>query len=167
MDATQKQKLQKLVQLANFLDDLPHSKFHMPHWASEDATKSSCGTAGCAAGWAATIFHKEGWSILNRFVYFNDFYGEFAFSEFFGISITESIYITKFLDKFIHHYHMPNPSLVSYVEEFDLKSADDITPAMAAIRIRKVVAGYDPSLLEDKTVPEYKKEPCKNVSTFA
>jgi hypothetical protein len=167
MDATQKQKLQKLVQLANFLDDLPHSKFHMPCWTSDDATENSCGTAGCAAGWAATIFHKEGWSILNRFVYFNDFYGEFAFSEFFGISITESIYITKFLNKNTYDHSMPNPSLVSYIEEFNLISEDDITPAMAAIRIRKVVAGYDPSLLEDKTVPEYKKEPCKNVSTFA
>ncbi len=163
----QTEKLKKLVQLANFLDDLPHSKFHMPCWASDDATENSCGTAGCAAGWAATIFHKEGWSIDGRCVYFDKFYGEVAFSEFFGISITESIYITKFLDNSVHNFYMPNPSLVSYAEEFNLKSADDITPAMAAIRIRRVVAEYDPSLLEDKTVPEYKKEPCKNVSTFA
>lgn len=38
-----------LNQWANFLDDLPHDKFHMPKWSSEDRTETSCGTAGCAA----------------------------------------------------------------------------------------------------------------------
>lgn len=47
----------KLAALANFLDDLPHDRFHMPAWGSDDAAETSCGTAGCACGWAATVYN--------------------------------------------------------------------------------------------------------------
>ena len=83
----------RLVQLHNFLLDLPHSRFHMPRWSSPDATEESCGTAGCAAGWAATKFHSLGFRLssiahpfLGKLPSFDGFEGIYAFAWFFGLT---------------------------------------------------------------------------------
>lgn len=137
------EQLTKLRTLANFLDDLPHDKFHMPQWASPDASEDACGTAGCAAGWAATVFKKEGWSFAKgsnwTMVQWNNLRGSFAFGAFFGLDRYEARWITT--------------DFVSYLEEFGVP-ADDITPRMAAKRIRDVIEMYDPSMLEEQTVVE-------------
>lgn len=140
----------KLAQLANFLDDLPHDKFHMPVWASDDATEYSCGTAGCACGWAATIFHKEGWHFKKWFppkddktlyipAYKDNDTGTDSFASFFEIDQRHAYYITCNLaggtDCYIEKYNLPNP--------------DCITPRHAADRIREVLRQYDPRVLEE------------------
>lgn len=160
IDKTKLAKLAKLVTLMNFLDDLPHRKFYMPGWSSADRTRKSCGTAGCACGWAATIFAKEGWSfdsegfprIKSRVWTYSDVQ---AFAFFFGITYSESFWITCDLDDEILELSPSNKARIrklgfSYAVEHSLLLIEDITPHMAADRIRKIVAKYDPSLLEEK-----------------
>lgn len=164
----------KLAQLANFLDDLPHSKFHMPKWCSPNATAYSCGTAGCAAGWAATIFNKEGWqchpphplSLSDKYNRYGSIVlripnsttiliGAEAFAVFFGISTGQACFITGyFLVDQYEHYIVPDDDREyldkhkSYKEEFGVEP-DDITPSMAAKRIRDVIRECDPTVLEE------------------
>lgn len=47
----------RLLVLAEFLDKLPPERFEYSHWIADDgsATKTSCGTSGCALGWAASM----------------------------------------------------------------------------------------------------------------
>jgi hypothetical protein len=161
----QREKLLKLRTLANFLDDLPHDKFHMPTWASDDFTDNSCGTAGCACGWAATIFANDGFSFVldernNPVPKFEGVYGSDAFASFFGISKQDASWITAILgvwDAAMAH-GFSGWTLSSYVSEYDLASRDDITPRHAADRIRRVIAKYDPTILDEPTscaVPQH------------
>lgn len=146
-------KLRKLRTLANFLDDLPHDKFHMPTWASPDATDESCGTAGCAAGWAATIFHKEGCSFSygipifsNRATYPTSCLGIVkGFAEFFGISSDDANWITCDLRVAWNKKGWP-----SYCDEYGLSNAKLITPRHAADRIRNVIKRLAPELLTEE-----------------
>lgn len=124
-----------LNQLANFLDDLPSDKFHMPRWCSSDSTEKSCGTAGCACGWAATIFHNQGWSIRGILPWYNEQPGWMGFAEFFEIETRHALWITCRLSSDSPHAN----SGVPYTEEYSLNSSDDITPRHAADRIRKVI----------------------------
>jgi hypothetical protein len=148
----------KLLQLANFLDDLPHDKFHMPTWVSRDCTKDSCGTAGCACGWAATIFKKEGWSIGGPYGAFipvfevnhASFYGQVGFAKFFEISLSDAWAITCYLHNMcIFTGDFKSVIKDGYREEYDLKSVKDITPRHAADRIRKVLGAIAPELLQE------------------
>lgn len=133
-------KHRKLLTLANFLDDLPHDKFHMPTYSTDDFNETSCGTAGCACGWAATVFAKDGWSwkrathIDGGLPSFNWNAGWLGFADFFGISTADAIYICA--------------DFVSYQEEYGVYAAQ-ITPRIAADRIRKVIARYATELLEE------------------
>lgn len=52
MDATHKERL---LLLAGFLEKLPPEKFNYGQWAGTDRTATSCGTVGCALGWAASM----------------------------------------------------------------------------------------------------------------
>jgi hypothetical protein len=131
-------QLRKLAALANFLDDLPHRRFYMPGWVSEDATATSCGTAGCACGWAATVYAGEGWIIDDGVVCFGRRYGALAFAGFFGIDFKLAYWITIGFDRH-------GPKFPGYVEEFNIEKSADITPSMAAKRIRDVVLMYDPT----------------------
>jgi hypothetical protein len=153
----QRTKLRKLVTLANFLDDLPHDRFHMPSWAAIDATTESCGTAGCACGWAATVFQKDGWTLMQYaplvlIPKWGEYVNEWAFALFFGIRYEESAAITVLLGGRINE-HERFAGFATYVDEYGLTNESAITPRHAADRIRKVVARYDASLLEDKSKP--------------
>lgn len=55
----------RLLKLADFLDKLPRKRFTYDRWVAEDWTEKSCGTAGCALGWAASMpaFQRLGLSI--------------------------------------------------------------------------------------------------------
>lgn len=144
-----------LARLANFLDDLPHDRFHMPAWCSIDATERSCGTAGCAAGWAATIYARIGWDITPPEeglsfgqVMYDGKEGADAFAAFFALRIEESTWITGHLDAFSAAWGIDLPShMPTYTREHCLKSAKDITPRHAAKRIRDVLARVDPDAL--------------------
>jgi hypothetical protein len=167
-----REKLLKLVRLANFLDDLPHDRFYMPHWASRDFTTTSCGTAGCAAGWAATIYNKdwvfnmiEGWPFLrnscNTRTLLHPSIVDFA--DYFGITIGDAAYITSFLNNacvFLRHENNIRPDRLPYTKKYNLFVSEDITPRHAADRIREVVAEYDPELLLGKTTPAQGERPC-------
>ena len=94
-----KDQLRKLAALANFLEDLPSERFHMPRWADDDATDTSCGTAACACGWAATIYAREGWSFYSfhdhaRVPCYQNAPNQAGFSEFFGIGAEMANWIT-------------------------------------------------------------------------
>lgn len=172
MTEDRRTKLKRLVTLANFLDDLPHSKFHMPTWVSPDATETSCGTAGCACGWAATIFNKLGWKILNKSptVIYNIDGIEFGasqhhgFARFFDISLSQAYYITSYLfgDKDVAQLTFRGitrgwvgedlvylDTKVSYKAKYRLASEYLITPQHAADRIREVIREIDPTLLDE------------------
>ncbi len=141
-------RFDRLNQLANFLDDLPHDKFHMPEWCSEDSTDGSCGNAGCACGWAATIFHTQGWSIHGLMPWYNRQPGWQGFAEFFEIETRHALWITC-------HLCSGSPYLddqPTYTQEYGLSSADDITPRHAADRIRKVITMLGSEVTEDYPV---------------
>ncbi len=92
---------ERLLKLAEFLKTVPREKFDMNVWASDDATKNNCGTAGCAVGWAATCFKRSGFYLDNSYCEFNHppipAYKEFtdwnAVREFFKITLDESYYL--------------------------------------------------------------------------
>lgn len=129
----------KLAALANFLDDLPHDRFHMPKWNDEDASEFHCGTAACACGWAGTVYIKEGWNFLRdngRWIgpYYGNTNGTSAFSTFFCIPRFEAELITS--------------GFQEYLRDFGV-TGTGITPRMAATRIREVLARVDPSALAE------------------
>ena len=124
----------RLVQLHNFLLDLPHSRFHMPRWCSADATEESCGSAGCAAGWAATKFHYLGFRLdsiqrplFGRFPEFDGFQGTLAFAWFFGLTGDEAQKITN--------------DFASYIRDYGVQP-EHLTPAMVADRIARILSNY-------------------------
>ncbi len=67
MNATGKRRLLKL---ADFLYSLPRrTKFNMDFFAEKiDDGKPACGTAACAAGWAASIpsFRRAGYKLIRQ-----------------------------------------------------------------------------------------------------
>lgn len=170
MTPDHREKLLKLVRLANFLDDLPHDRFHMPFWSSRGATRYSCGTAGCAAGWAATIFSKDwefylGAPLLQRVPRRkSDMHTCPDFAAYFGIREDEAHAIALGMT-------CDFGGFVSYIAEYGIwdgredmnDAALRITPRHAADRIRKVVARYDPALLEDRTKPAVPASACVSV----
>jgi len=166
-------RLSKLLRLANFLDDLPHDRFHMPDWCSDDATETHCGTAGCAAGWAVSLYWREGFILKDgtpSYAGAEDCRAG-AFAAFFGITEHEAEWITCTLGLFDEgvndHDHsvrlddfmgtadrfivLPASDFdyPSYCREYGIDSPDLITPWMAADQIRKVIAWHDAGILEE------------------
>lgn len=168
-----------LAQLANFMDDLPSDKLHMPEWASASFTSTHCGTAGCAGGWAATLFHKHGLEIsfmkgpwYKPVIIYDCFIDENvkdisdrtpdsldkplfsaeAFSVFFGIPYLLGIHITSNLGT---SYNINFPS---YCEEHNLSESTKITPRHVAKRIRDVLQIIDPDALEEQGKPPVPKQ---------
>ncbi len=166
-----KVKHQRLLALANFLDDLPSDRFHMPAWVSLDATEHSCGTAGCACGWAATLFQKEGFilrseSYRGTLIFYpalNDGkekvqVPERIFAEFFGITREFAYAITSAFQGDVYGYLDNQFIMQSYYNFYGTKpDGSDITPRHAADRIRKVLAIVDPDVLKEE-------EQCKLMS---
>ncbi len=188
-------RLVKLNRLANFIDDLPHDRFHMPDWGSKDANKSSCGTAGCACGWAVTMFHKQGFYFDGKIPRFmkkdedgDDLCGSQAFAWFFGIAHNDASWITVCLEECDEWLGVPDMELhqkfyfqdgefwstqelseqleypsytrvhnLKYKEEGGIGPTKQITPRMAAARIRLVIAKYDPTVLGEPKLIEHLK----------
>lgn len=134
---------------ANFLDDLPSDRFHMPAWGSKDATRVSCGSAGCAGGWAATVFNHLGLQLeiadqvnLDGACYAIPCYkgeqGYGAIARFFQISPEMSCYITM--------------QFRGYTDEYGV-TPDKITPRHAADRIRKVIVKLGGTVVTDYPIP--------------
>ncbi len=75
---------ERMTVWADFLDDVPQDQFDMDTWW--------CGTAGCAAGWAARIpeFAEAGFGLTgsgaNKQPCYQDEVGENAVAEFFGLN---------------------------------------------------------------------------------
>lgn len=169
MRLTQRDRHFLLRELMNFLQDLPSSKFHMPDWAdAETATETHCGTAGCAFGWGVSIHHRFGLSFSRNRLgyplpYLSDARGQplarySAFSYFYGVSWDQAFYVTSahMGDPFVTRGDSGDPSpryLIPYAAQFNLKSSRDITPAMAASRIREVLSNVDPSILDEEKFP--------------
>jgi len=180
-------RLRKLNTLANFIEDLPSDKFFMPHWGStKDATKITCGTAGCAAGWAVTLFHRRGLQMVfstnegagTPCPTYRGFLGSQAFATYFGIKFDEAEWIVSSLEAPTYmllscgsgrstdyatgdadDQLYQDEILPSYVDEHDLDSTSEITSRMAARRIRQVLRVYDPSLLDEQiaVIPDWAK----------
>lgn len=136
-----------LAGLANFIEDLPHSRFTMPQWSDyTDRTERSCGTAGCACGWAATVHAARGWyfvlpkvNVYATAPIWNHRCGCDAFAAFFQLDPADAELIT-----------MP----AKYDEEFGTSRP---TPVQTAKRIRDVLRRIDPAALDEPTacaVPE-------------
>ncbi len=146
-DLTPRERHRLLAELANFLDDLPHDRFHMPKWASPDATAHSCGTAACACGWGATIHQKQGWTFIDlptgdgescRCPFFEGQSGYVGFACFYGLSLDLAQAIT-----------MPYSNVMpSYFDDYGAAFVH-VTPRHAADRIRKVLAIVDPEVLTE------------------
>jgi hypothetical protein len=121
---------QRLLELADFLDRLPPDcEFDMDDFATNiEGGKPKCGTAACAAGWAATIpsFQHAGYR-LTRYLAFGtvtpEFDGETGFEalrQFFDMDDYE---VTKAFD--------------NYDPDTEEKQPND--PKAAAKRIRDLV----------------------------
>lgn len=149
-------RFDRLNSWANFIEDLPHDRFHMPRFADRDCTTISCGTAGCAAGWAVTKFNDKGlvlyWPNANPlFVtpFYNGELGEFAISEFFGIPVELASWII-----YERNQYWGDRVLLSYMLQFRLETFADVTPQIAADRIRRVI-----KLLGGEVQLDYKDQP--------
>lgn len=89
----------RLRKLAKFLrEKVPLKKFDMGEWADLDFKPNKCGTAACAAGWATTIFRKQGLRLNNgslgnpRPEYKGDF-GIDSLVKFFDLKETQARYL--------------------------------------------------------------------------
>ena len=146
-------KTDKLNTLANFMDDLPRKSCHMPTWAADDATEFSCGSSGCACGWAATIFRKEGWSFdiscpMGAVPTFGVSSGAAAFARFFEIPLDSAWSIT-----------MPSTSVhhPSYYDQFKVITFESVTPQMVATRIRDIIRHNGGEVVEDYPITSHKE----------
>lgn len=143
-EMTDHEKHVLLARFANRLDDLPHDKFHMPEYCAKDATEHSCGSAGCAAGWAATFYSGLGIHLKQTMKYVGDtryfpvfrgFFAHNAFAYFFAIPKEAGEEICT--------------DFMGYEERFGTKTTRDITPFHAAATIRGVLARIDPAALTE------------------
>lgn len=138
-------KERELNMLANFMDDLPSDRLHMPQFADpSDSTKTHCGSAGCAAGWAVSLFHREGFTLTTPdFIpVFEGKHGSWGFAWFFDIPICEAGSIV---------YSGGSSHIPDYLEEFGV-SFEDVTPRMVAKRIRDVIRVLGGTVQEDVPV---------------
>jgi len=145
LEPGQREKLVKLARLQNFMEDIP-TRVNMHRWCGPDVTVSSCGTTGCEAGWAATVFHDEGWyfgeeSAGGRIPIRPGYQLETVFScfsDFFGISRHEAVMIC-------------DPS--AYDDEDRENQTQNgrvvVTARDAVRRARAIIAEYDPSILTE------------------
>jgi hypothetical protein len=90
----------RLLRLADFLDNLPAGRFDYNHWVGSDWQGDpdlSCGTTACAMGWATTIpeFRALGLKLdhTRPTPYFGEKFGSEAAAEFFDISNEDAIYL--------------------------------------------------------------------------
>ena len=97
--ATKRDYVNRLNRWADFLDDVDFKKkngvFNIGVWALESNNgKPVCGTAACAAGWAAAIpsFRKAGFRLddFNRPTY-NGVINSEAVANFFGLVVDDAI----------------------------------------------------------------------------
>ena len=87
----------RLLALAAFLRKLPRKRFNYAMWSDDDHTEKSCGTTGCALGWAASMprfrrlgLHIDGTGIPVCGNPFDGNIGASAGAEIFGISYGEA-----------------------------------------------------------------------------
>lgn len=153
-----REQLVLLAQTANFIEDLPHDKFHMPGWSSFNATEYSCGTAGCFAGWAATLHIKRGWSFLWGVPSYGHEVGAQAIADFFGITATEATWLSTHLGGM--NRSALCEGMLTYLQEHGLSREKDITPRHAAKRARDIIRLYDPSVLDEDVGKAQLPEPC-------
>lgn len=96
----------RLMVLADRLDTVPEERFSMKCWmgtreggymlsCGPDDLEHTCGTAGCAVGWATTIpaFHQEGFRWLYGSPNFRGDGGFWAVRQFFGVSHTDAMWL--------------------------------------------------------------------------
>lgn len=89
----------RLLALAAFLRKLPRKRFNYAMWAGEDFTEKSCGTVGCALGWAASMpkFRRLGLRIdatgIPVYGPTLDNIGASAGMEIFGLDFSEAAYL--------------------------------------------------------------------------
>ena len=143
-----------LLGLANFLDDLPHSKFHIPQWTSQDATEHSCGTAGCVAGWAATIYQKYGYELkyseaVKKFIPYYHTWGFYSFAKFFDINGQDALNLTS------------NKNF--YQTNYDV-NFHDVTPQIAAQAIRDLLKSINPDILKEEQAVKIEEEYVEQLS---
>ncbi len=132
-------RFDRLNQWANFLDDVPSDRFHMPMWSSSDGSLTSCGTAGCAAGWAVNRFHREGLHFTCP--------GSGPRME--GVGGGGVTVIAKFFDIPRYDAETITCDFDKYWEMFDEVHAADITPHMAAEMIRHTIRKLGGTVTED------------------
>lgn len=157
---TQAQRRGKLRELAKFMSVLNPRNLDMGMWCADNATEESCGWAGCVAGWAATLFHKEGY-ILHRFTdnmtlpvlrmkERMQFSPLDAFALFFGLPTAFSYAIIAGTQTEAYSDWDGNRlpytaapiarTIPSYFTEFDLNRRADITPPIVVQRINNRLA---------------------------
>ncbi len=91
---------ERITRLANFLvDAVPEKHFSLSTWRSgrckedEDLLKHTCGTTGCAVGWAVVLpdFKEAGLTSIAGFPMFQGVAGWEAVQRFFGLSYEEAV----------------------------------------------------------------------------
>lgn len=92
-----KEKMSRLLVLAEFLKTIPEHKFNLRTWTTADSLEScndhTCGTTACAFGWACNIkeFKEAGLRSQRGCPTFNGFMAYSAGQDFFALTYTEAI----------------------------------------------------------------------------
>jgi hypothetical protein len=111
----------RLLRLADFLETVPRRQFNMRVWGNGIDPKE-CGFAGCAGGWATSIFPAlkliPSWDGYSELTY-GDFTSFEALQSYFGLTYADTEYI-------FDSYEYP-------------KSNRNPLPKTVADRIRKLV----------------------------
>jgi hypothetical protein len=91
-------KKQRLLKLADFLDQLPtpEKQFDLACWANGPLSLNDCGSAGCALGWATVRFRRQGFVLTGVYSKLPEYQGNgwyHAAVAFFDITYEEAEFL--------------------------------------------------------------------------
>lgn len=147
-----------LARMANFMDDLPSDRHVQGRWTADDATDTSCGTAGCFAGWTATVHGKHGWKFGRA-----DSFGRPPIFRDKTMRMTTQEYVALF-------YAIPMDSAVELCHgrySFPGVGYRTPTPREVAARIREVLRRIDPAALDEVDDPRPAEQAAQVSRTLA
>lgn len=133
----------RLLKLAAFLRTVPRKRFDYASWVGEDwqgAQDLSCGTTGCALGWAATMsqFRRLGLRLKGN----SYFGGEVVLGRSGGVNAAKRLFGLTYEEA--EYLFVPNDGYNS--DPLDFEYHDDLdetkaTPKYVARKIEKFVEG--------------------------
>lgn len=150
---TNQPRFDLLNQMANFMDDLPSDRLHMPMWCGLDSTATTCGSAGCFAGWTVTRYARMGWIFRHQVPYFGKLEGAMAIAAFYQIPHMYASWIVYSdtghgFEKFQAQW---TKNLATWQTDYEV-NFHKVTPRHVADRIRRVITKLGGEVVQDYPV---------------